>query len=182
MAESLKNIYAEAVFQLCCEQGIEDRAAEELEAVGEIFSDSENEEFVKVLRSPLIGIDEKKQLLDKVLGGKVCDTVFDFLCLATEKGRAGFIPQICGEYKALYYKKQGILEVSVVTAMPMSEALAAKLKDKLEKTLDKKVIMKQSVDKELIGGIIVRYEGAELDSSVKGRLDRLKAQIDGIIA
>ena len=34
----------------------------------------------------------------------------------------------------------------------------------------------------LIGGIIVKYEGAELDSSVKGRLDRLKAQIDGIIA
>lgn len=180
MAESLRNVYAEAVFELCCEQGIEEKAAEEIEAVGKIFS--ENEEFVKVLKSPLIGFDEKKKLLDSVLGGRVCDTVFDFICLASEKGRAGYIPQICEEYKALYYKKQGILEVSVVTAMPMSEALAAKLKDKLEKTLEKKVIMKQSVDKGLIGGIIVRYEGAELDSSVKGRLDRLKAQIDGIIA
>lgn len=180
MAESLRNIYAEAVFELCCEQGIEEKAAAELEAVGEIFE--ENEEFVKVLKSPLVAFGEKKQLLENVFGGKVCDTVFDFLCLVTEKGRAGFVPQICGEFKALYYKKQGILEVSVITAMPMSEALAQKLKAKLESTLGKKVIMKQSVDKSLIGGIVVRYEGAELDSSVKGRLDRLKSQIDSIIA
>ncbi|MBR6872190.1 MAG: ATP synthase F1 subunit delta [Ruminococcus sp.] len=179
MAESLKNVYAEAVFQLCCERGIEASAAEELEAVGSIFED--NEEFVKVLRSPLVSFDEKKQLLEKVFGGKVCDTVLDFLCLTVEKGRAGFIPQICEEYKQLWYKKQGILEVDVVTAMPMSSELSEKLKQKLEKTLDKKVIMKQSVDSTLIGGIIVRYEGAELDSSVRGRLDKLRSMIDGTI-
>ena len=180
MAESLKNIYAEAVFELCCEQGIEKQACEELEAVGGIFA--ENEEFVNVLRSPLVGADEKKQLLENVFGGRVSDTVLDFLCLTAEKGRAGFIPQICGEYKALYYKKQGILEVSVITAMPISEQLADKLRQKLEATLGKTVIMKQSVDKSLIGGIIVRYEGAELDSSVKGKLEKLKASIDSTIA
>ncbi len=180
MAESLKNVYAEAVFELCTEQGIEAEACEELEAVGEIFE--ANEEFVKVLRSPLVGADEKKQLLESIFSGRVSDTVLDFLCLTAEKGRAGFVPQICREYKALYYKKQGILEVSVITAMPMSGELSEKLKQKLEKVLDKKVIMKQSVDKTLIGGIIVRYEGAELDSSVKGKLEKLKAQIDSTIA
>ena len=180
MAESLKNIYAQAVFELCCEQGIEQDAAQELEAVGEIFA--ENEEFVKVLRSPLVPLDDKQKLLESVFGGKVSGTVFDFLCLVTEKGRAGYVPQICEEFRMLYHKQQGILEVSVVTAMPMSEKLAEKLKAKLETALGKKVIMKQSVDKSLIGGIVVRYEGAELDSSVKGRLERLKASIDGIIA
>ena len=180
MAESLKNIYAQAVFELCCEQGIENDAAEELEAVGEIFAG--NEEFVKVLKSPLVTSEEKKQLLKNVFGGKVSTTVFDFLCLVTDKGRAGFVPQICEEFKALYYKQQGILEVSVITAMQMSDKLADKLKARLEDTLGKKVIMKQSVDKSLIGGIVVRYDGTEMDSSVKGRLDRLKASIDGIIA
>ena len=180
MADSLKNIYAQAVFELCCEQGIVKEATEEMEAVGAVFA--ENEEFVKVLRSPLVTSDEKKQLLESVFGGRVSTTVFDFLCLVTDKDRAGFIPQICEEFKALYYKQQGILEVSVVTAMPISDRLAERLKAKLEAVLDKQVIMKQSVDKSLIGGIIVKYEGAELDSSVKGRLDRLKAQIDGIIA
>ena len=180
MAESLKNIYAEAMFELCEERGITAAADEELEAVGTLFS--ENGEYSKLLNSPLVDFDSKKKLLSSAFEGKVSDTVFDFLCLVTEKGRAGYVPQICKEFRALYYKKQGILEVSVITAMPMSDMLSEKLKAKLETTLGKKVIMKAKVDKSLIGGIVVRYEGSELDSSVRGRLDRLKSQIDGIIA
>lgn len=180
MAESVKNVYAEAVFELCCEQGITEQAAEELEGVSEVFA--QNEEFVKLLRSPLLSDAEKKQLLTTAFEGKVCRTVFDFICLAVDKGRAGYITPICEEFKQLYYKQQGILEVSVITAMPISEALEEKLRAKLEQMLDKKIIMKLTVDKSLIGGVIVKYEGAELDSSVKGRLDRLRAQIDGIIA
>ena len=180
MAESLVNVYAQAMLELCCEQGIEAQADEELEAVGSILAD--NEEFVKLLKSPLIGMSEKKAMLEKTFGGSISDTVLDFLCLTTEKGRAGYITGICREYRKLYYAKQGILEVSVITAMPISAELEQKLKDKLEATLGKRIIMKPSVDKSLIGGIIVRYEGAELDSSVRGRLDRLKSQIDSIIA
>lgn len=180
MAESLKNVYAEAVFELCEEQGITAQAAEELEGVGEVFA--QNEDLVKVLKSPLVSDNEKKDLLNKAFGGKVCDTVFDFMCLAVDKNRAGYIARICEEFKKLYYKQQGILEVSVITAMPISDELQEKLKAKLEQMLEKKVIMKLSTDKSLIGGIIVRYEGAELESSVKGRLDRLRSQIDSIIA
>lgn len=180
MAESLKNVYAEAVFQLCEERGITSQAAEELEGVGEVFS--QNEDFVKVLRSPLVTDAEKKELIKNAFGGRVCDTVYDFICLTVDKGRAGAIAQICEKFKQLYYKQQGILEVSVVTAMPISDELQAKLKTKLEQMLSKKIIMKLSVDKSLIGGIIVRYEGSELDSSVKSRLDRLRSQIDSIIA
>ena len=180
MAESLRNVYAKAVFELCCEQGITVQAAEELECVRKVFED--NEEFVKFLRSPLISFNEKLSLLKKIFDGKLSDTVYDFICLTTEKGRAGYIPQICEEFKKLYYEQQGILEVSVTTAMPMSDSLKDKLRDKLESVLGKKVIMDLSADKSLIGGIIVRYEGAELDSSIRGKLDRLKSQINGIIA
>ncbi|MBR6101577.1 MAG: ATP synthase F1 subunit delta [Ruminococcus sp.] len=180
MAESVKNVYAEALFQLCEERGITAEADEELDGIRELFS--ANEEYTRLLSSPLVGFDEKKKLLSAAFEGKVSDTVFDFLCVVTEKGRAGFTAEICREFRRLFYIKQGILEVSVVTAMPLSEALADKLKAKLESTLNKKIIMHTEVDKGLIGGIIVRYEGAELDSSVRGRLDRLKSQIDGIIA
>jgi len=180
MAESLKNIYANALFDLCEEKGITAQADEELFSVSKILS--ENEEYIKLLRSPLLDISVKKSLIEAAFGESVCETVLDFLCLVTEKGRAGSIEAISREFRRLWYEKQGILEVSVVTAMPMSEALEQKLKDKLEKVLEKKIIMKLSVDKSLIGGIIVRYDGSEMDSSVKGRLERLRAQIDGIIA
>ena len=180
MAESVANVYGSALYELCSERGITKEADEELAAVGGLFA--ANEEYMKLLASPLVAFEEKKSLLEAAFEGKVSDTVFDFLCLAAEKGRAAYIPAICREFRRRYYLEQGILEVSVVTAMPMSEALQTKLKDKLEATLGKKVIMKLTVDKSLIGGIVVRYEGAELDSSVRSRLDRLRSQIGSIIA
>lgn len=180
MAESVRNIYAKAVFELCEERQITAEAYEELEAVGVVFD--QNEDFVRLLRSPLIEMKEKQSLLEKAFAGRVSDTVFDFLCVAVEKGRADCISDICREFKALYYKQQNILEVKVTTAMELSDRLTEKLKNKLEQTLGKTVIMKLSVDKSLIGGIVVKYDNTELDSSVRGRLDRLKAQIDGVIA
>lgn len=70
----------------------------------------------------------------------------------------------------------------MVTAVPLSSALSMKLKEKLEKTLNKKIIMHESTDRGLLGGIIVRYENSEIDSSVRGRLEKLKLQINSVIA
>ncbi len=180
MAGGVNNVYAEAMFQLCEEQGSLEAVFEELNAVGEIFE--ENTDLVKLLKSPLIGFDEKTRVIENVFGGKISDVAFDFLCLVTQKGRADCISGICREFKKLYYKKNNILEVSVVTASPLSERLERKLKDKLSATLGKKIIMQKSVDKSLIGGIIVRYDNSEIDSSVSGRLEKLKEQIDSVIA
>lgn len=180
MAESVKSIYAQALFELCSESERCDEVFEELSAAAQIFD--ENEEFVSLLKSPLIETGEKHEVLEKTFGGRVSDLVFDFMCLVTDKGRAGYFADICGEFKQLYYKKKNILEVSVVTAMPLSDSLRDKLKDKLAQVTGKNIIMNESVDGSLIGGIIVRYENSEIDSSVRGRLDRLKEQIDSVIA
>ena len=83
MAENVRTVYAQALFELCCEQGITAEACEELEGIGEVFE--QNEELVKILRSPLVAFDEKKSLLEKAFGGRVGDTVFDFLCVATKR-------------------------------------------------------------------------------------------------
>lgn len=180
MAESVKNVYAQALFELCLENDCCDDTFEELSAAAQIFD--ENKEFVSLLKSPLIENGEKHSVLEKAFGGRVSDRVFDFMCLVTDKGRADCFSEICGEYKQLYYKKKNILEVSVVTAAPLSDRLRDKLKDKLSQVTGKIVIMNESVDGSLIGGIIVRYDNSEIDSSVRGRLDKLREQIDSVIA
>ena len=43
-------------------------------------------------------------------------------------------------------------------------------------------MLDERVDRALLGGIILRYENTEIDSSVKGKLEKLKKQIDSTIA
>lgn len=178
MAESVKNVYANAMFQLCEEQGCCDEVFEELDSARVIFRD--NEELVRLLASPLIENDEKRNVLEKIFGGRVCASTLDFFCVVTEKGRAAFLESICDEFKQLYYKKNNIVEVSVITAKPLSARLRDRLDGKLAATLGKKIIMHESVDASIIGGIIVRYDNSEMDSSVRGQLDKLKAQLDSV--
>ncbi len=180
MADSLEKIYSQAMFELCDEKNCIDDVYEELTQAKAIFS--ENEEFVKLLASPLVDVDEKKAIIEKVFGGRVSDVVLDFFGVITEKGRAHYISAICDEYKKLYYKKNNILDVKVVTTEPLSDRLRDKLLKKLEDTFKKQIIMQESVDKSIIGGIIVKFDNSEIDSSIRGRLDKLRSSIDSVIA
>ena len=75
-----------------------------------------------------------------------------------------------------------ILEVTVITSQAMSDGIRQKLKDKLGSVSGKTILLDERVDRALLGGIILRYENTEIDSSVKGKLEKLKKQIDSTIA
>ena len=102
--------------------------------------------------------------------------------LTAEKNRADRLGEIYGEFRQMYNDKLGLLEVTAVTAQPMTEELRKRLTDKLSKTTGRRIVLTEQVDKSIIGGIVVRYGNTELDSSVKTRLEKLKAQITNTIA
>ena len=59
--------------------------------------------------------------------------------------------------KELYEKHNNIIEVTAVTAMPLSERLRDKLVAKLEAVSGAKIVLVEKVDKSLMGGIVLRY-------------------------
>ena len=63
--------------------------------------------------------------------GRIQPVTLNFLCLVSEKGRIRFLPEICAKFKELYEKHNNIIEVTAVTAMPLSERLRNKLVAKL---------------------------------------------------
>lgn len=184
MAESVSKVYADAVFELCCEEDKLDTVYEELKELDAILYDKESGagELVEFLSTPVISDEEKIGVLKNIFEGRLDTLTLDFLCLLTEKGRFGFYDRIFEELRTLYNDKMNILEVTAVTSEPMSDRLAEKLKAKLEATTGRQVILTRKLDKSLIGGIVVRYGHTQLDSSVKTKLDKLKAQINSVIA
>ncbi|MBQ9376115.1 MAG: ATP synthase F1 subunit delta [Ruminococcus sp.] len=180
MAETLEKVYASAIFELCIENNSLNEIFEEMTQVNSIFAD--NEDYLKLLSSPLISEDNKHKALSDVFGEKISDMLFDYLCVLTDKRRIGYFSGIYNEFKSMYNKEKNLLEVNVVTAHPMSDKIKEKLVAKLEQVSGKTVLLEEKVDKSLLGGIILRYENNEIDSSVKGKLDKLKKQIDSTIA
>ena len=164
MADSIGNIYGNALFEVCCEENCLDEVYGELGSIRDILFSQGQEEYVELLASPLVTENEKRAALEKVFMGRIQPVTLNFLCLVSEKGRIRFLPEICAKFKELY------------------EKLRDKLVAKLEAVSGAKIVLVEKVDKSLMGGIVLRYSDTEIDGSVRTRLDDIKAQIDGVIA
>ena len=181
MAGSVENVYSTALFELCQEQGTLKNTYDELSQVTQAVFSGAHSQFVELLSSPLIQFEDKQKALTGVFGGNLSDTVLDFLCVVTQKGRIKHLPAICEQFKQMYYQKENILEVTATTVQPLSERLRKKLIEKLGSVSGKSIILHEKQDKSILGGIVLRYGNTEMDSSVKTKLDKIKSQIDAII-
>lgn len=180
MAETLEMVYASALYELCCENKCLEEIYDEFSQTSKLLA--VNDEYLKLLSSPLVDDDDKHEMLDKAFQGKVTDMFLDFLSVLSDKGRINAVQGIYDEFRSMYNKHMNILEVTVTTSEKMSDVIRQKLVDKLASVTGKKIVLDEKIDRSLLGGIVVKYENTEIDSSVKGKLDKLKKQIDSTIA
>ena len=66
MADSIGNIYGNALFEVCCEENCLDEVYGELGSIRDILFSQGQEEYVELLASPLVTENEKRAALEKV--------------------------------------------------------------------------------------------------------------------
>jgi F-type H+-transporting ATPase subunit delta len=168
--------YARALFDAAKEQGRLDAVRAELER----FADAVREvpELQALIRNPELDTRAKIDALDAVLEG-ADELLRNFVRLVTEKGRAPMLEEIAREYAELVAAEERILNVELTTAYELSDSEAASIVDQIEKASGQRVEAARSVDPQLIGGLVLKIGSLEVDSSVRGRLDRLRRELAG---
>lgn len=172
--KSLPLTYAHSLFSLAEDEGVFEEIYEELVGLLEIFR--ENPDYSALLDSPTLPVMQRMELIDDAFS-QCMEYVVNFLKILCEKKCVHLFADCVKEYEKLYNNKLEIKEVTAVTAVPLNRDLTAKLTQKLEKEWGKKVKLTLKVDKEILGGIILRTENSQTDASVRARLDAVKAQI-----
>ncbi len=180
MTGGAAKVYSEALFELAEENGTEEETGKELSAVSEIFKSEPD--LSRVLCAPTVSESEKTGLLTKIFGKKISDMSVDFLCLLSVKGRIGELEGIASAYRSLWCRKAGILEVKVVSAVPLTDSQRTKLAEGLTKKYGKKIIMSEKTDPDILGGVIVSFGDTMLDGSVRTRLGKLHQNMKDVIA
>ena len=157
--------------------------ADRLDAVREELGDfveaqRQVPELRELLRNPQLDQRLKASALEELLGGEE-QLVRNFLMLLTEKGRAGGIEEIAREFERIVAQEEGILDVELTTAVPLSEDEAGEVIAQIEKASGRPVVATRRVDPDLIGGIVLQAGSLRLDASVRGRLNRLRRELKG---
>lgn len=171
--------YAQGLYDLAKDEGISQTILEEMNALETGFSQEPG--FLRLLSAPNLPKEERCQILDDSFRGKLHPYLLNFLKILTEKGYARYFPDCCKAYREQYNEDNGILTVSAVTAVAMSQAQIDKLTEKLGKLTGKTVQLINRVDPECLGGVRLDYDGKRVDGTVRCRLDEIRTLLKNTV-
>jgi F-type H+-transporting ATPase subunit delta len=166
--------YARALFEAAQEQGRIDDVREELDAFASAID--EVPELRSLIRNPELDPPEKAKALDALLE-EADELVRNFIRVVTEKGRAPILGEIAREFDLLVAAEEQILSVELTTSYELSDDEAAAIVKQIEEASGRRVEATRTVDPDLIGGLVLKAGSLEVDSSIRGRLDRLRRNL-----
>ena len=169
---SLEGRYASALFDLAQGEGMISTVSADLDKLDAALRESPD--FAVLIRNPLVG---------RANAGRAIAGIADLLALSpltgkflgtvTANGRLFNLPRIIAAFAAIAAAARGEVTAEVTSAHPLSDAQIAALADKLKAREGREVKIKARVDRDLLGGLVVRIGSKQIDSSIRTRLNAL---------
>jgi len=91
-----------------------------------------------------------------------------------QERRTGDLDAIMREVRRLRAKEHNIVEVDVTSAFPLHDKIRSLVKGKFP---GKRVVLTESLDKNVIGGVLVETDDTQIDATIKRQLNRLELLI-----
>ncbi|MCC6932890.1 MAG: ATP synthase F1 subunit delta [Deltaproteobacteria bacterium] len=126
------------------------------------------------LLSPMYPEEQRKQALLAV--AQSCglqELSRKFLAVIFERNRLVALPEIIEAFAELAKRQAGLVPVEIKIAREIDSAEHSNIEQRLQSKITGKAVFSWQIKPELLGGMIVVYDGKILDGSVSGRLARL---------
>ena len=127
--------------------------------------------------SPKVTDEQVFELISGVVRTALPEAGKNFLRLVIENRRLGALPVVAEQFRALKNAQGGTADAVVYSAFPVDASALADLSATLEKRFARKLNVSVQQDESLIGGIRVVVGDEVLDTSVKARLEQMKAAL-----
>ena len=170
--------YGEALFSLCEELGTTEGVLDDVKSLSKVLKGSP--EYLGMLDSPALAREERLGLIDKSFSS-LDKNLVNMTKLLCEKRLTYALPKALSSFVSAYETSRGIERVEVISAIPLSETQLKKLKEKLEGITKKQIIISNTHDPSLLGGMKLRYMGIQLDGSVKSKLDGFEKKLSELV-
>ena len=168
----IATMYGQALYDLAKEEGLTEEVLGQITVLNESFA--AEPAFMQLLSAPSIPQQERCQVLDDSLRGQVNPYVLNFLKILTEKGYMRHFSGCCQLFQQQYNADNGILPVTAVSKLPLSDELRRKLTEKLSAITGKTIALECRVDPDCLGGVRLDLDGIQVDGTVRHRLDEIR--------
>ena len=160
--------YSKAIFEIAEEKNQVKEIYEMLNSAMVLYRT--DKEFKNFILNPLIDSEQKKSVLNKIFGKDNSDNL-NILLYILDKGRMNCIKYIVAEYLKIYYRKNRILDVKATFTKELTDEQKKKLIDKLSQKTGKEINLEIKIDKNILGGGIIKIGDKIIDGSIRRELD-----------
>jgi F-type H+-transporting ATPase subunit delta len=127
----------------------------------------------QALDNPRLTTAEEGALLLDIMGEELSDKGKNFVAVLAEYGRIQLLPTIYDLFELMKAHHEKTMDVTLTSAYEVSDQDAEKLSAALKKRLQRDIHFSATVDRSLLGGVIIRTEDIVIDNSVRGKLEKL---------
>ena len=173
------SVYAQALYGLAKDEGLDGAVLQQLTALDEALR--AEPDFIRLLCAANLSKAERCAVVDDSFRGKVEPCLLNFMKLLTEKGYMRQFSACCKAYRGLYNEDNGILEVRAITAVPLTQDQAERLREKLSAITGKPVQLNAAVDPAVLGGVRLDYDGKRVDGTVQNRLNAVRELLQNTV-
>ncbi|MFW6018983.1 MAG: ATP synthase F1 subunit delta [Bacteroidales bacterium] len=163
--------YAKALFDFALEQNDLEQVSKDIILVDNTIQ--QNRELKKLLKNPVIHNKTKKSIVRAVFQKYAGEIVLNYLMIIVGKNRSQYISDITTQF-VLYYKKyQNIKTAHLSTAVQINDAIRKAIIQTLEEQTKANIELKENINEDLIGGMILKLDNLEIDMSMRKRINEL---------
>lgn len=99
-----------------------------------------------------------------------------FVSLLAKQGKLSLTNKIIEQFMKIWDKEHSEIEAEIITARKLDKSIAKELIEDLvaKKTKVKNITAKEYVNKDILGGVIIKYEDKVIDASLRSKLQELR--------
>jgi F-type H+-transporting ATPase subunit delta len=166
--------YAEAAFQVAQADGTLDRWEADLATAAEILG---RPDVAPTVGNPAVPLGQRREIVQQLLGPRVSPQALRLISLLVERGRVDSLTKVRDDFHRLLNAHRGVMEATVTSAVPLTADETAAIRSRVEAMAGSPIELRTEVNPDLIGGLSVQVRDRLLDASIRGRLERLRSQL-----
>ncbi|XWK86501.1 MAG: ATP synthase F1 subunit delta [Phormidium sp.] len=174
--EAVAEPYAEAMMSVAQGQNLTEKFGEDARGLIEVVESSP--ELQKFLGDPLVPAAKRKEVIRQIIGDQVHPIMMSILMLLVDKKRIRFLEPICQEYLNRLREINQTVLAEVTSAVELNEDQKHSVREKVKSLSGaQQVELATKVDRDLIGGVIIKVGSQVFDASMRGQLRRISLRL-----
>ena len=136
----------------------------------------ENTDFIMILGSSFLSLEEREEILEKSLIG-VDKNILALIHVVMENNRSHELLDIFDSFNSYCNEYRGVSEGLIYSTLKLDKTVINQIEEKISKIEHNKVELKNVIDPSLIGGVKVVIHDRIYDGSIKHHMENMKKDL-----